>query len=132
MARLGVTPAGHKVWTEIEDDFCRLLYFDHFALRQILRHRTARAIQARCCELGFGRKYHRWGPLERQKLRKLYPEASREEICATFPDIPWENIQAAARYYGYRRKKKRYVITGIAANDPSFLLRSGVDNAGPG
>ncbi|CAK06337.1 hypothetical protein ELG83_02505 [Rhizobium leguminosarum] len=117
MARLGVTPAGHKVWTEIEDDFCRLLYFDHFALRQILRHRTARAIQARCCELGFGRKYHRWGPLERQKLRKLYPEASREEICATFPDIPWENIQAAARYYGYRRKKKRYVITGIAAND---------------
>ncbi|UFW78788.1 MULTISPECIES: hypothetical protein [Rhizobium] len=47
----------------------------------------------------------------------MYPEASREEICATFPDIPWENIQAAARYYGYRRKKKRYVITGIAAND---------------
>lgn len=121
MERSGFTPGGHRLWTPVEDDFCRLLYFDQFALRQILSHRSPLAIQAHCRKLGLGRRYQRWGPIEKQKLRKMYPEAPRDDIRAAFPGIDWENIQAVARYYGYRRKKKPYKVTGIAANDQARI-----------
>ncbi len=101
----------------MEDSFCRLLHFDQFALREILYTRSAAAIQARCRKLGLGKRYVHWGPLEKQKLRKMYPEESRESICAAFPDRDWSSIRSAARRYKFRRKKKPYKITGIVAND---------------
>lgn len=115
--RTGYTLFGQRLWSEEEDLVCRLFYPDYFALRQILYNRTARAIQRRCQVLGLAKRRRQWGPLDKQKLRKLYPSASREEICATFPDVAWENIQAVARYYGWKRDKKPYKITGIVSLD---------------
>ncbi|MBY3473378.1 hypothetical protein HFN78_20950 [Rhizobium laguerreae] len=115
--RSGYTLFGQKVWTEGEDLICRLFYPDYFALRQILYTRTRRAIRAHCQILGLCKTRRTWGPLDKMRLKKLYPTATREEICAAFPDIEWENICAVARYYGYRRKKKPYKITGVPALD---------------
>ena len=115
--RSGYTLFGEKAWTEGEDLVCRLFWPDYFALRQILYTRSECAIKSRCRRLGLARRRRMWGPLDKQKLRRLYPEGTKEEICSAFSDVSWENIQAVARYYGYRRKKKPYKITGVPALD---------------
>lgn len=115
--RSGYTLFGQRVWTEGEKLVCQLFYPDYFALRQILYTRSLCAIRSQCQALGLRRKKHLWGPLDKQLLRKLYPTASKEEICAAFPGVDWVNIRAVAKYYGYRRQKKRYKITGVAALD---------------
>lgn len=117
MLRTGFTLFGQRIWTEQEDFVCRLFYPDYFALRQILYNRSEHAIKARCRKLGLVRKRHSWTPLKKQKLRRLYPEATHEELLAAFPGVDIQNIRSAARYYGYRRKKKPYKITGIPALD---------------
>ncbi|MBY5357250.1 hypothetical protein HFO94_27615 [Rhizobium leguminosarum] len=117
MLRSGYTVWGQKLWSEEEDLICRLFHPDYFALRQILCNRTDRAIQARCRKLGLVRPRQSWEWLARQKLRKLYPEATYDELCAAFPDRDLQNIQAAARYYGFKRKKKPYKKTGVPALD---------------
>ncbi|TLX12293.1 hypothetical protein [Rhizobium sp. MHM7A] len=117
MLRSGYTVWGQKLWSEEEDLICRLFHPDYFALRQILCNRTDRAIQARCRKLGLVRPRQSWEWLARQKLRKLYPEATYDELCAAFPDRDLQNIQAAARYYGFKRKKKPYKITGVVSLD---------------
>lgn len=115
--RSGYTLFGQKAWTEGEDLICRLFYPDYFALRQILYTRTARAIRSHCQVLGLCKTRRAWGPLDKMRLKKLYPTGTREEICVAFPGVEWENICAVARYYGYRRKKKPYKITGVPALD---------------
>ncbi|MEY9631273.1 hypothetical protein [Sinorhizobium fredii] len=115
--RTGFTLFGQRVWSAEEDLVCRLFHPDYFALRQILYNRTAQAIQRRCQVLGLAKRRRQWGPLDKQKLRKLYPSASREEICAAFPDVEWENIRAVARYYGWKRDKKPYKVTGVVSLD---------------
>ncbi|WP_037470691.1 hypothetical protein [Sinorhizobium fredii] len=115
--RTGFTLFGQRTWKAEEDLVCRLFHPDYFAIQQILYNRTPRAIRARCQKLGLARRRRQWGPLDKQKLRKLYPSTSREEICAAFPDVAWENIQAVARYYGWKRDKKPYKITGVVSLD---------------
>lgn len=113
----GYTLFGQRVWTEGEKLACELFYPDYFALRQILYTRSLSAIRSQCRALGLCKSRHHWGPLDKQKLRKIYPTGTREEICAAFPDVDWQNLCAVARYYGYRRKKKPYKITGVPALD---------------
>ncbi|MFC3072328.1 hypothetical protein [Shinella pollutisoli] len=117
MLRTGFSISGHRLWAEEEDLICRLFHPDYFALYQILNGRSRIAIQARCRKLGLVKPRQSWEWPARQKLRKLYPEASKEIICREFPGVDWRNIQAAARYYGYHRKKKPYKITGVPALD---------------
>lgn len=138
--RSGFTLFGTRVWTEQEDVVCRIFFPDYFAMSQVLDGRTKAAIQARCRKLGLVRQRKHWGPLDKMRLRKMYPEAPREDICAAFPGVDWLNIQAMARYYGYRRKKKPYKITGVVAQDDlrQFLydqninLREADEDAGTG
>lgn len=117
MLKSGFTLFGDRLWTEQEDAICRICYPDYFALQQILYTRSPDAIKGHCRKLGLVKPRHVWMPLEKARLRKMYPEASREEICAAFPGIDWRNIQAAAQFRGYRRKKKPYKITGVVALD---------------
>ncbi|AVA21603.1 hypothetical protein [Rhizobium sp. NXC24] len=113
----GYTFSGKKIWSEEENTVLRLFYPYSGLIARFLPKRTRGAIEAQFRKLGLGRKVHQWTPLEKQKLRKMYPECSREEICAAFPFSNWTSIQAVARYYGYRRKKKPYKITGIQPLD---------------
>jgi hypothetical protein len=117
MLRTGYTLFGSRLWSEQEDVICHICYPDYFAMAQILDGRTPAAIKARCRKLGLVRKRKHWGPLEKMRLRKMYPEGSREDICAAFPGVEWQNIRSSAQYYGYRRKKKPYKITGVVALD---------------
>lgn len=117
--RSGFTISGHKIWTDDEDLVCRIFYPDYFAICQILDTRSKKAIQTRCQKLGLTPPRQCWQWSARQQLRKLYPEAKKEEICKNFPGVNWQKIQSAARYYGYRRKKKPYKITGVIPLDQS-------------
>jgi hypothetical protein len=117
MLRSGFTLFGQKLWTEDEDFICRLFHPDFFALRQILYNRTECAIRARCRKLGLTSPRKTWGPLDKQRLRKLYPEATHDELRAAFPGVEIERIRKVAQYYGYRRKRKPYKITGVLPLD---------------
>jgi hypothetical protein len=111
--RSGFTISGHRLWTDGEDWVCQFFYPDYFTICQVLDTRSRKAVQTRCQKLGLVPKKLCWGWSAKQKLRKLYPEASREETCDAFPGVDWSKIQSAARYYNYRRKKKPYKVTGV-------------------
>jgi len=117
MLKSGFTLFGHKLWTEEDDIVCRLFHPDFFALRQILYTRTEGAIRSRCRKLGLASPRRTWVPLEKQRLRKLYPEATHDELLKAFPGVEIERICRVARYYGYRRKRKPYKITGVKPLD---------------
>lgn len=117
MLRSGFTLFGQKLWGEDEDLVCRLVHPDIFALRQILYARSEGAIRARCRKLGLTSRRRTWGPLDKQRLRKLYPEATHDELRAAFPSVEIERIRRVAQYYGYRRKRKPYKITGVVPLD---------------
>ncbi|MDM9626354.1 hypothetical protein QTL95_10635 [Rhizobium sp. S152] len=119
LLRSGFTISGHKIWSSDEDKICQIFYPDYFALCQILDTRSKKAIQTRCQRLGLVPARQSWQWAARQQLRKLYPAAHRDEICEAFPGVEWKKIQSAARYYGYRRTKKPYKITGILSLDQS-------------
>ncbi len=119
MLQSGFTISGQKIWSEDEDFVCRIFYPDYFAMCQILDTRSRKAVQARCGRLGLIPPRQAWQWSAKQQLRKLYPEATREEICDAFPGVEWQKIQSAARYYGYRRKKKPYKVTGVLSLDQS-------------
>ncbi|MHC5230569.1 hypothetical protein [Brucella sp. LJL56] len=118
----------------------QIFYPDYFAICQVLDTRSRKAVQTRCQKIGLVPKKLCWGWSAKQKLRKLYPEASREEICNAFPGVDWSKIQSAARYYNYRRKKKPYKITGVLSLDQcrsrcyevNWIMRDLDDEAGTG
>lgn len=114
MLRSGFTISGHKIWTDEEDLVCRVFYPDYFAIRQILDTRSKKAIQTRCQKLGLVSPRQSWQRSARQQLRKLYPEARKEEICEIFAGVDWRKIQSAARYYGYRRKKSQTRLRALS------------------
>jgi len=138
--RSGFTISGHRLWTDDEDRVCRFFYPDYIAICQVLDTRSRKAIQARCQKLGLVPKKLCWGWSAKQKLRRFYPEATKEEICSAFPGVEWGKIQAAARYYSYRRKKKPYKITGVLSLDQcrsrcyemNWIMRDLDDEAGTG
>lgn len=127
MKRTGVTPAGHKLWTKSEDTICRELYPDYQALRERLRGRTFSAIQARCRRLGIAKKTHVWTAREISTLRRIFPAATHDELLKAFPWATLRQIIGIAGYYGFRRQRKPYALTGHNVLDEirsrCFMLR---------
>ncbi|MBX9455834.1 MAG: hypothetical protein KL863_07330 [Rhizobium sp.] len=118
VSRDGVYPNISRIWKEREDLACRLFWEEPWLLRRLLYWRTPGAILWRCKHLGLIKYWdHRWTAREIAILRRLYPKGTREEICEAIPGVEWRKICVAARYYGFRRDKKPYKITGIVAND---------------
>jgi hypothetical protein len=113
----GFTIGGHRLWTEHERRVIAKHKPNYDRLCQLLPHRTRGAIIKEALSLGPKRFVRRWTAAEVSKLRKLYPSAPAEEICAAFPWACWINIRQLARYHGFRRKQKAYKITGIPALD---------------
>lgn len=107
-----------QFWNEKEDLACCLFWRSPAYLKSLLWWRTLGAIKWRCKHLGLVKYWdHRWTAREIAILRRLYPKGTREEICEAIPGVEWRKICVAARYYGFRRDKKPYKITGIVAND---------------
>lgn len=77
-----------------------------------------RLVASKARPLGLVKSWnHQWTAREISILRRLYPTASREEICAAIPGIDWRRICVAARYYGIRREKRPYKITEVQSLD---------------
>lgn len=109
--------AGQRLWTDGEREKIKQLAPDYKALRKALRSRSYVAIRHQAGKLGLTKEIHIWTGAELSKLRKLYPTASPQDICAAFPHSTWQNIQQTARYHGFRRKRKGYKLTGIPGLD---------------
>lgn len=107
-----------RLWSETEDFAC-WLYSDQLSnLYRLLWWRSKGAIRWRCKELGYIElRGHRWTGREISILRRMYPTATKDELCAAIPAASWTAICATARKNGFRRKKRPYKITGILAND---------------
>ncbi|URK87732.1 hypothetical protein LP421_07790 [Rhizobium sp. RCAM05350] len=108
---------GHKLWTDDDREILRNKAPDYDALHKMFPHRTRIAIESQCRKMGLQKTVHIWRGAEISRLRKLYPRASREQICAEFPHSTWINIRQAAQYHGLRRNRKPFKQTGIVAVD---------------
>lgn len=115
--RQGYAFGGKKVWTSGEDEVCRLLYPQYRMIERLLPHRTRRAIQARCQKIGLSYTVRQWGPLDKAKLRRLYPKAPWSDIKAALPDWTVQQIRSEARYLGIKRERKPYKPTGYRLLD---------------
>lgn len=113
----GFNMRGDKLWSEDEIAIVHRLAPDYDAICKLLPHRTRKAIRVQASVFGKANKRHRWTGAEVALLRKLYPNASREELCERFPDVSWNAICAVARYHGFHRARKPYVMTGVAPLD---------------
>ena len=118
MRRGGVNMKGQLLWTDEEKELLRQNNADGYSsLKKLLPHRSLSAIKQQARAMGLRPKRRLWKASEITLLRKLYPTASIEELAAAFPDLPLRAIRGAANYHGFRRKRKQYKKTGIAALD---------------
>lgn len=114
----GVTMKGDKIWTDEEDDILRNAYPDYKLACKRLPDRTFRAIVRRVGKLKLKHpNYQCWTAREITRLKKLYPNAPKEDICAEYPSRTWEQISGAARRYGARRPRPPLKKLGIPALD---------------
>ena len=113
----GKTFSGHRLWTTEEDNQVIMLHPDYSALRLALPQRTYYSIKTRARILQVVKPRHCWTAKEVSILRRMYPEASQEEISIFFPGMSWGKIAARARYAGYRRTRKPYKRTGYQPID---------------
>ncbi|MEP7452806.1 hypothetical protein [Phyllobacterium sp. SB3] len=117
MRRNGFTMNGHKLWSDDEREFITKLFPDIDAICKQLPHRTRVAVLDQCRKMNFRRHIHFWTAAEISKLRRMYPAASKEDICSIFSHSTWINIRQVARYHGMRRDRKPYKKTGIVPLD---------------
>ncbi len=122
MRREGMTMKGDKLWTEEERQIILAIGPDFDAIRKKLPKRTRIAIACQCRNMGMKQRVqHIWSAAEISKLRKLYPSATREDICREFSHSTWVNIMQTARYHGFRRKKRPFKPTGNTPVDEMLV-----------
>ncbi|MBB3610954.1 hypothetical protein [Rhizobium sp. BK602] len=122
MRREGVNMRGDRLWTEEERQIILAIGPDFDAIRKKLPNRTRIAIASQCRKMGLKQQQqHIWSAAEISKLRKLYPSASREEICQEFTHSTWVNIMQTARYHGFRRKKRPFKPIGNPSVDEMLV-----------
>ncbi|NTI03474.1 hypothetical protein G6K88_15735 [Agrobacterium rhizogenes] len=120
--REGYNMKGDKLWTDEERQIILAIGPDFDAIRKKLPHRTRIAIASQCRKMGLKQQQqHIWSAAEISKLRRLYPSASREEICQEFVHSTWVNIMQTARYHGLRRKRRPFKPTGNPSVDEMLV-----------
>lgn len=117
MRARGVTPLGHKIWTEEEDEVCRRHKTNYAAIQKELPHRTRDGIRYRCSMLGLCRKLTLLTARELSLLRKIGPTASKEQLRAAFPNRSIEALKSLRRYYKISRKRRPFEATGYPIID---------------
>jgi len=58
--------------------------------------------------------YNRWSDKDKEALRRLYSDASKEEILNTIPNRGWQAICETAHHYGLHRS---YTAKGKAIRE---------------
>ncbi|RZS82047.1 hypothetical protein EV217_2860 [Phyllobacterium myrsinacearum] len=113
----GCTPSGSSLWRAWEDDILREHYPNFPKIRELLPHRTSKAISYRGVRLGIARTSTHWSDTDYSILRRMFGSASKAELLKALPDHSWERIARKAEKKGLRRPRKPYVRTGDVAND---------------
>lgn len=86
-------------WTAEEDEIIRQHYTSATAdeLQQLLPGRTLKSIYAHAIRMGFvqqhGIKRAKWSDEETERLRKIYPNSTKEELLEAFPDRSFTAIR---------------------------------------
>ncbi len=113
----GCTPRGYLLWRAWEDNILREHYPNFPKIRELLPHRTNKAISHRGVHLGIARTSTHWSDTDYSTLRRMYGSASKAELLKALPDHSWERIVHKAEKNGLRRARKPYLRTGNVPND---------------
>ncbi len=98
-----------RTWSREEEDVCRLFWPDICQVNRLLRSRSKTAIRAKARSLGLPvPKVHMWKASELSKLRRLYPDASWDELHEAFPGVSRNSIRHAVQYWKIRKNRKPY------------------------
>ncbi len=108
---------GHAVWTPAEDQVVRDCYPDYARACTLLPKRTYWSIRSRAGYLNIQVKRHIWTGAEIKKLKRLYPEATKDELRTAFPGLSITAIERIAAYYGISRNRRRFKDTGHSLLD---------------
>lgn len=118
MQLLGVTPNGHPLWEPWEVDPVIGQYPDYRAIFPELERRTHPAVYNKAGRLGVTKpRPPSWSDNEILRLRKVYPNGTREEILAAFPGRTFAAVAKAANARGICRAPKALQPTGSLVLD---------------
>ena len=107
-----------RVWSGREEEVCRLFWPDVRQIKRLLWSRSEGAIRAKGRALGLPiQKQHIWSAASLSRLRRLYPEATWDELHAAFPGVSKNSILHAVRYRRLRKNRRPYKPTGYLLID---------------
>lgn len=106
MQIMGVTPNGHPLWEPWEVEPVIGRYPDYRSIFPVLDRRTHPAVYNKAGRLGITKsRPPSWSDNEILRLRKVYPNGTREEILAAFPGRTFAAVAKAANARGIYRTK---------------------------
>ncbi|TBA75488.1 hypothetical protein ELH53_32940 [Rhizobium ruizarguesonis] len=99
--------------------------------------RTRKAIRVQASVLGKAHKRHCWTGAQVALLRKLYPDASRERLCESFPDVSWNASRDPLRIVriqsdepiGFSASRGRELFVGEGGNLHGPFVKPGEGRA---
>lgn len=107
MRLYGVTPRGHKAWTEEEVELLTRLYPDYDAARQAMPWRTKRALEGKASKLGICASRRVWQDGQWVYAKPLYRRGdSVRGVIAPAVDKAPRQVWSKAAQQGVRRPRR--------------------------
>ncbi|MGO7375637.1 hypothetical protein [Rhizobium ruizarguesonis] len=133
----GFNMRGDKLWSKDEIEIVRHLAPDYDAICKLIPDRTRKAIRVQASVLGKAHKRHCWTGAQAALLRKLYPDASRERLCESFPDVSWNASRDPLRIVriqsdepiGFSASRGRELFVGEGGNLHGPFVKPGEGRA---
>lgn len=118
IAKTGIAPGGHPIWTDREMALLAVIYPDYQRAIAVLGRRSYWALRHRAQIMGLtSNHHHRWTGAEISRLRKLYPTADNIAFLNAFPGLSLSQIQRRATHPHIYRKRRPFKKTGIKIID---------------
>ncbi|GLI23574.1 hypothetical protein XFLAVUS301_32480 [Xanthobacter flavus] len=117
IAKTGMAPGGHPVWTDREMALLAVIFPDYKRAVAVLQRRTYSAVKCRARSMGLTDCRHSWTGAEVSRIRRLFPTADKKTLTAAFPGIPLHKVYAKAGHIGVHRKRRQFKPTGIPSID---------------
>ena len=117
IAKTGMAPGGHPVWTDREMALLAVIFPDYQRAVAVLERRTYAAVKNRARSMGLTDCRHIWTGAAVARLRKLYHTVDRETLMAAFPSVPYHKIKYKAKHIGICIRRRPFKHTGFPALD---------------
>jgi len=109
IAKTGIAPGGHPIWTDREMALLAVIYPDYQRAIAVLGRRSYWALRHRAQIMGLtSNHHHRWTGAEISRLRKLYPTADNIALLNAFPGLSLSQIQRRATHSHIYRKRRPF------------------------